>query len=280
MTTEAKRELVLRPDTKVSLPDLQTLREIWDSRELLWILAMRDIQVRYKQAVLGVAWAMLQPIVQMVIFTVLFNRFAGIQSGSDLPYPVFCFSGVVIWTLFVSSLSHVSESLINNSNLITKIYFPRVILPLAAVGTALIDFLIGFLLVMGMALFLGVPLHATAPLALVAAGGAAGCAIALGLWTSAINLQYRDVRHALPFFTQLLVFVTPVFYSPSFVPEKWRPLLMLNPMAAIVSAFRGALFGGPLPWRDLAVAAAMMLVVGAGGFIRFRSLERTFADRV
>jgi lipopolysaccharide transport system permease protein len=271
------RELIIRPDSRLSW---QHVRDIWDSRELLWILALRDVSVRYKQAFLGVAWAILQPVTQMVVFTVLFNRFAGIHSGSELPYPVFCFSGLVVWTLFSAGLSHASESLVASSNLVTKVYFPRAVLPLASIGSALVDFAIGFVLVFAIALWFHAPIHATAVLAPPIALLGAGCAIAIGLWTSALNLQFRDVRHALPFFLQLLVFVTPVFYPPSLIPERWRSVLALNPMAAVVDGFRAALFGQPLPWARLGVAAALVLVVGTLGFIRFRSLERTFADRV
>src|SRR5438874_3443931 len=218
-SAEDIRELVIRPDSRFSF---QQLRDVWDSRELLWILAARDVSVRYKQAFLGVAWAVLQPVTQMVVFTVLFNRFAGIHSGSELPYPVFCFSGLVVWTLFASGLAHASESLVASSNLVTKVYFPRAVLPLAAVGSALVDFAIGFVLVFAVALWFGAPLHATAVLAPLFAAMAAFCAVAVGLWTSALNLQFRDVRHALPFFLQLLVFGTPVFYPPSLIPERWR----------------------------------------------------------
>jgi lipopolysaccharide transport system permease protein len=273
----AARELIIRPETRLSW---QHLRDVWDSRELLFILARRDVSVRYKQAVLGVAWAVLQPVVQMLIFTVLFNRFAGIRSGSDLPYPLFCFSGLVIWTLFSSALAHSSESLVAGSNLLTKVYFPRVVLPLAAIGSALVDFAIGFVLALAMALWYGGTLHASMLLAPFIALLAAASAVAIGLWTSALNLQFRDIRYALPFFLQLLVFVTPVFYPPSFVPEKWRALLVLNPMAAVVEAFRASLFGQPLPWARLALSASAVLVVGLLGFVRFRSLERTFADTV
>jgi lipopolysaccharide transport system permease protein len=271
------RELVIGPESRFSL---QHLRDLWDTRELLWMLAERDIRVRYKQAILGMAWAVLQPVTQMLLFTILFNRFAGISSGSELPYPLFSFSGLVAWNLFSSGLSHASESLVAGSNLVTKVYFPRAVLPLSAIGTAVVDFVICFPLVLALAWWLGVPLHATAPLALPVALLAALCAAALGLWTSALNLQYRDMRCALPFFMQLLVFVTPVFYPATLVPARWRGLLALNPMAAVVEGFRAALFGQPLPWARLALALAVTLVVGTLGFIRFRSLERTFADRV
>ena len=273
----AARELVIKPDSHLSL---QPVRDIWDSRELLWILALRDVQLRYKQAFLGVAWAVLQPLIQVTLFTVLFNRFAGIRSGTSLPYPVFCFAGLVVWQVFASGLTQASESLVNNANLVTKVYFPRAVLPVAAIGATLVDFSIGFVLLFPLALLFRVPLSATACFAPLFALLAAICATAIGFWTSAINLQYRDVRHALPFFMQLLVFATPVFYPSTLIPERWRPLLALNPMAAVLDSFRAVLFGQPLPWGRLALAICLVSVVGALGFLRFRSLERTFADRV
>jgi lipopolysaccharide transport system permease protein len=270
-------ELVIRPDSKLTL---QPLRDIWQSRELLWILALRDVKVRYKQAFLGVVWAVLQPVVQVILFTVLFHRFAGIRSGSDLPYPVFCCSGLVVWTVFASGLSHASDSLISNSNLVTKVYFPRAVLPIAAIGATLVDFAIGFLLLVPVSLWFHVPLSATAILAPLLGILAALCAVSIGLWTSAINLQYRDVRYALPFFMQLLVFVTPVFYPTTLIPERFRPLLAMNPMAAVVDCFRAALYGQPPPWARLAVAMCLVSITAVLGFFWFRSHERTFADRV
>jgi lipopolysaccharide transport system permease protein len=271
------RELVLRPESALSWQDFV---DAWDCRELLWILALRDVNVRYKQAALGVAWALLQPLTQMVIFTVLFNRFAGIPPDYAVPYPVFCFSGLTVWMLFSSGLSHASESLVVSANLVTKVYFPRVIIPLATIVTAVVDFALTLLLLAVLMVLYGVPIHASALLAIPTAGVAVLCATALGLWASAINLQYRDVRYALPFFIQLLVFLTPVFYGRATIPERYRPLLMLNPMAAVVDAFRAALFGGDFPVGRLLLAALSALLVGLAGFVWFRRMERTFADRV
>jgi len=254
--------------------------DAWDYRELLWILAVRDVKVRYKQASLGIAWALLQPLTQMVIFTVLFNRFAGIHGDSTVPYPVFCLAGLTVWSLFASGLSLSSESLINSSNLVTKVYFPRVIVPLAAIFTAAVDSAIAGTLLVGLMIAMRVPFHATALLAIPIAAIGGLCAAALGLWTSAINLQFRDVRHALPFFIQLLVYATPVFYSSSIVPERYRPLVALNPMVAVVNGFRAALFGTEIPFAKLGLSIAFALVVGLLGFIRFRHLEQTFADRI
>jgi len=258
----------------------QDIRDIWDYRELLWILALRDVRVRYKQASLGIAWALLQPLVQMVVFTVLFNRLAGMGSDGAIPYPVFCLAGLTVWGLFASGLSNASESLLNSANLVTKVYFPRVLIPLATILTAVIDCLLSGVLLAGMMILMHVPLHATAFLALPIAVIAALCAASLGLWASALNLQYRDVRYALPFFIQILVYLTPVFYSASVVPDRYRPFLALNPMVAVVNGFRAALFGLPIPYGALGLSLAFSLLVGLFGFIRFRHLEQTFADRI
>jgi lipopolysaccharide transport system permease protein len=272
-----QRVLVLRPTRALSWQDF---RDAWDYRELLWILAIRDVQVRYKQASLGIAWALLQPLTQMIIFTILFHRFAGIRGDGAVPYPVFCLAGLTVWGLFASGLSHASESLLNSANLVTKVYFPRVLIPLATILTAVVDSAMAGVLLVGLMVFMHVPFHATALLAIPIAAVAALCAAALGLWMSALNLQYRDVRHALPFFIQVLVYATPVFYSDSIVPEQYRFLLVFNPMVAVVNGFRAALFGTPIPFAGLGLSMAMAIVVGLLGFIRFRHLEQTFADRI
>jgi lipopolysaccharide transport system permease protein len=273
----AVRTVVIRPARSLSWQDFV---DAWDYRELLWILAIRDVKVRYKQTSLGIAWALLQPLTQMLIFTILFNRFAGIPGDSSVPYSVFCLAGLTVWSLFANGLSLSSESLINSANLVTKVYFPRVIVPLATILTAAVDSAIAGALLVGAMLVMRVPFHASALLAIPIASIAALCAAALGLWTSAINLQYRDVRYALPFFIQLLVYATPVFYAASIVPQRYRPLLGLNPMVAIVNGFRAAMFGTPIPFAKLGLSLATALVVGLLGFIRFRHLERTFADRI
>jgi len=276
-TDTSERVLILRPTAALSWQDF---RDAWDYRELLLILALRDVQVRYKQASLGIAWALLQPLVQMLIFTVLFNRFAGIHGDSAVPYPVFCLAGVTVWSLFANGLSHASESLLASSNLVTKVYFPRVLLPLASILTAVVDSSIAGLLLLGLMVVMHVPFHATALLAVPIAGVAALFAAALGLWTSALNLQFRDVRHALPFFIQIMVYATPVFYPASLVPAKYAFLLSLNPMATVIEGFRAALFGTPIPLARLGLSVVAAVVVGLLGFVRFRHLERTFADRI
>jgi lipopolysaccharide transport system permease protein len=263
------RVLILRPAKAMSWQDL---RDAWEYRGLLSILALRDVKVRYKQASLGIAWALLQPLAQMIIFTVLFNRFAGIKGDGPVPYSIFCMAGLTVWGLFANGLALSSESLINNANLVTKVYFPRVIVPLATILTAAVDSAIAAVFLVGLMVVKHVPFHATALLALPIAGIAALCAAALG--------QYRDVRHALPFLIQILVYTTPVFYSASMVPQRYRWLFELNPMVAVIGGFRAALFGTKIPFEQLGFALGMSLVIGLLGFIRFRHLEQTFADRI
>jgi lipopolysaccharide transport system permease protein len=270
-------ELVIRPHAAVSLVDIA---DVWRYRELLWTLAMRDIRVRYKQAAFGVAWALLQPVMQMLIFTVLFNRLAGIRPDLPVPYRLFCFAGLVVWTWFSVGLTAASDSLVNNANVISKVYFPRVVVPLASVLAAGLDFCIGLVLAIILVLLSGLPLHASMLLLLPLGLLAAACAFAFGLWTSAINIQFRDVRHALPFAMQLLIYLSPVFYPSSLVPAKLRIFLLLNPMAAILDAFRAAMFGTPLPWLQLGLAIVLIGVVSVGGFLVFRRMETSFADRI
>lgn len=277
MGSERDYELVIRPSSVVSLADL---REIWRFRELLWTLAVRDVRVRYKQAAFGVLWAVIQPLAQVAIFTLLFNRLAGMRSDVPVSYPLFAFSGVVIWTLFSTGLAQASNSLVENSRIITKVYFPRVLVPLGSIIVACVDFVIAFALLLAVMLVTGTPLRATIVLVPVLGVLAGVFAFSIGLWTSAINIRFRDVRYALPFFLQLLIFITPVFYSSSLIPDDYKFLLYLNPMSAVVDAFRASLFGGDLPWLRLSSAVAAMSVIGCAGFIYFRRMEDTFADRV
>jgi lipopolysaccharide transport system permease protein len=216
----------------------------------------------------------------MFVFTLVFNRLAGIRPDRAVSYPLYCFTGLVVWTLFAAGLSHASESLVNSANLITKVYFPRVIVPLAALASSVADFVVAFVVLLILMPLLGAHLHAGVLLAPLVALVALGCAFAVGLWTSAINIQFRDVRYALPFFIQLLIFLTPVFLPASLIPARWRPLLLLNPMAAVVDAFRAVMLGDPVPWLRLFLSAAAIVVIGALGFLFFRRMERDFADRV
>jgi lipopolysaccharide transport system permease protein len=255
-------------------------RELWEYRELLYFLVWRDVKVRYTQTVLGVAWAVLQPLLTMLVFTVVFDRLAGV--GSDgLPYPVFAFAGLLPWQLFAHALTQSSASVVANQSLITRVYFPRVFIPVASVLGGLVDFGVAFVVLLVLMGYYGiVPGLAilTVPLVVlfVAAAG-----LSVGLWLSALNVQYRDVRYAIPFLTQFWLWATPIAYPSSLVPMPWRVLGGLNPMAGVVEAFRWAVLGtsgapGALVLLSAFVVAAALL----GGLLFFRRMEVTFADVV
>ena len=257
-----------------------SLRELWQYRDLLYFLAWRDITVRYKQTVLGVTWAVIQPFFTMVVFTIFLGKLAKVPSDG-LPYPIFAFCALVPWQLFAHALMVSSTSLVSGASLITKVYFPRLIMPLASVAAGLVDFSISFIVLLGMMAYYRILPTANIvflPLFVVLAVVAA---LAVGLWLSALNVRFRDARYAVPFMTQLWLFASPVAYSSSLLPEQWRWVYGLNPMAGVVEGFRWALLG-----RELAIADMLglsCLISGAlliGGLFYFRSTERVFADIV
>jgi lipopolysaccharide transport system permease protein len=256
------------------------LADVWAYRELLYFLIWRDVKVRYKQTALGAAWAILQPVMTMVVFSVFFGRFAKMPSDG-VPYPVFAFAALLPWQLFAFALSESANSLVGSQNLITKVYFPRLIVPLAAVLAGLVDFAIAFAVLLGLMLYYGiVPTAAIAFLPLFVVF-AIVTALAVGLWLSSLNVKYRDVRYTIPFLTQVWMFATPVAYPSSIVPEQWRALLGFNPMAGVVEAFRWALLGTarpPGPLLGVSVVAVTGLLIG--GLVYFRRTEATFADLV
>src|SRR2546421_1847992 len=256
------------------------LREFWKYRELLYFLVWRDIKVRYKQTALGAAWAILQPVMTMVVFSVFFGRLGKIPSDG-IPYPVFAFTALVPWQLFAYALSESANSLVASQNLITKVYFPRLVVPVASVLAGLVDFAISFVVLIGLMAYYGIrptPAVALLPLFILLA---VASALSVGLWLSALNVQFRDVRYTIPFLTQFWMFVTPVVYPSSLVPEKWRSLFGLNPMAGVVEGFRWALLGhGQPPGALLVVSTTVTFVVLAGGLWYFKRMERTFADVV
>ncbi len=269
--------IIIRPSTGwVPL----RLAELWEYRELLYFLAWRDIKVRYKQTLLGAAWAIVQPFFTMVVFSIVFGRLAKIPSDG-LPYPVFAYCGLLPWQLFAYALAQCGNSLVGNQNLITKVYFPRLVIPLAAVLAGLLDFAIAFLVLLGMMAYYGIaPTSATVTLPVFVLVAVA-TAIGAGLWLSALNVQYRDVRYTIPFLTQFWLFATPVAYPASLVPEPWRVVLGLNPMAGVVEGFRWALLGtAQAPGSLLAVSVAVILVLLVSGLYYFRRMEKTFADVV
>lgn len=254
------------------------LRNLWAYRELLYFLVWRDIKVRYKQTALGAAWAVLQPLLTMLVFSVFFGRLAKIPSDG-VPYPVFAYTALLPWQLFAYSLTESANSLVGNQNLIKKVYFPRLVVPLASVLAGLLDFAIAFVVLLGLLFYYGIVPTARVAVLPLFLFLAVLTALAVGLWLSALNVEYRDVRYTIPFLTQFWLFVTPVAYPSSLVPEQWRAWYGLNPMAGVVDGFRWALLGksdspGALLW--VSVGAVVLLLVG--GLIYFRRMESTFAD--
>jgi len=254
------------------------LGELWQYRELLLFLIWRDIKVRYKQTALGAAWAILQPVFSMVVFSLFFGRLAKVPSDG-IPYPVFAYCALLPWQLFAHALAESSNSVVANERLITKVYFPRLVIPIAGVLAGLVDFAIAFSVLIFLMLRYGiVPTWtiATLPLFVLLA---ILTALAVGLWLSALNVQYRDVRYTVGFLTQIWLFLSPVAYPSSLVPERWRPLYGLNPMAGVVEGFRWALVGKtPAPGAMLAVSVAVVLLLLVGGLFYFRRMENSFAD--
>lgn len=256
------------------------LHEIWKYRELLLFLVWRDLKVRYKQSVLGVLWILLQPLLTMLLYTVLFNKLLAVQTGSNIPYPIFSYTALLPWTYFATALSKVSLSLIQDKNLLTKIYFPRLIIPLAGVIPGLIDFAVAFVILVGMMIGYHINpgiqvlwLPAALLLALVTALG-------VGMWLSALNVQYRDIQYVAPFLIQLWMFMTPIIYPISRIPEAWRWLYSLNPMVGVVQLFRGALLNDPTAFNFNGLSIAVSLLLLVTGAMYFRHTERIFADVV
>ncbi|HMF54723.1 MAG TPA: ABC transporter permease, partial [Pyrinomonadaceae bacterium] len=246
----------------------------WAYRELLYFLVWRDVKVRYKQTVLGAAWAILQPLLLMLIFNFFFARLGGISSG-NIPYPLFAYAGLLPWTFFATAITNSGNSLVGSTNLITKVYFPRTFLPAAAVGAGLVDLAIAFGLLIIMMIYYGVGLHLSFALLPVLIVLVTLLALGVGLLMSALNVKYRDVRYALPFIIQIWMFTSPVIYP---VPERWRWLLSMNPMTGIIEGFRAALFGQPFNWLTLGVSAAITLALLVCSALAFNRMEKSFAD--
>ena len=253
--------------------------EMWKHRDLAYFLVWRDLKVRYKQTAFGAGWAILQPVLLALVFTAFLGRVAGI-GVTGIPYPLFALSGLVPWTLFAQSLNGASNSLVNNQNLISKVYFPRLVLPLSAVSSFVIDFLIATaVLVIAMWFFGRLP-PVTFVWVPILGLYTVVVALAVGLWLAAINVRYRDVKYAVPFLIQLWLFASPVAYSSNLVPERFRMLFSLNPMTGVIDAFRWAALGGPRPDATIVVSAAATLAILVGGLAYFRRVERTFADTI
>jgi lipopolysaccharide transport system permease protein len=255
------------------------LGELWEYRELLYFLVWRDVKVRYKQTALGAAWAIIQPFFTMVIFSIFFGGLAKIPSDG-IPYPIFSYAALLPWTFFANGMGRASNSLVGSANLISKVYFPRLVVPLSGVLAGLPDFAIAFVVLLGMMLFYGVwPTAAVAwlPLFLLLA---LVTALGVGLWLSALNVQYRDIGYVVPFLTQFWLFATPVAYPSSLLSEPWRTLYGLNPMVGVVEGFRWALLGSNPPGAMLGLSAVVAALLLLGGAYYFRRMEKTFADVV
>ena len=257
--------------------DLLSLKDIWAYRELLFFLTWRDVKVRYKQTALGAAWAILQPLFMMLIFTIFFGRLAGVGS-SGIAYPLFALAGLVPWTFFANSITASGNSLVGSANLITKVYFPRLIVPAAAMLAGLVDFVLAFVLLCLLMVYYRTGITVQILFLPVLVLLTALFALGVGTWMSALNVKYRDVRFALPFLIQLWLFVSSVILPSSAIPAKWRWLLMLNPMSGIIEGYRAALFGLPFDWTALGIAAVLTIVTLIYAIYSFGRVERSFAD--
>ncbi len=255
------------------------LRDLWAFRELLYFLTWRDVKVRYKQTELGIAWAILQPLLTMLIFTLFFGRLAGIPSD-HIPYPLFAYAGLLPWTFFANAISNSGNSLVGNANLITKVYFPRMMIPGATVAAGLVDFAIAFVILVILMIYYGVALTWSVLMFPVLVVLTTVLALGVGMWLSALNVKYRDVRFALPFMVQLWMFVSPVIYPTSFLPGKLAWLIALNPMTGVIEGYRSALFGKPFNWSALAISTAITFILFVYASIHFRRMEKSFADIV
>lgn len=267
-------ELTIRPRTGWQPIDL---KEAYLYRELLAFLAWRDIKIRYRQTLLGGLWAVLQPLIAMFVFTFIFHRLAGVSSDGP-PYPLFAFAGVAGWTFFSTSVAQSSNSLVMNQNLVSKVYFPRIFIPLGSIGAFLLDLLLSFAILGGLLIYYRWPLTWTVlelPLFVL---GAFLAAAGAGLALSAVNVRFRDVKYAVPFLLQMGIFVTPVIYPMRYIPGKWQVLMGLNPMAGVVQGFRHALLGTPASWKLMGLSLGMSVVIFVAGLLIFRRMERVFAD--
>jgi homopolymeric O-antigen transport system permease protein len=273
---------MMNPEPLVVIEPSRTWRilspkDLWAYRELLFFLTWRDVKVRYKQTALGAAWAILQPLFMMVIFTIFFGRLAGVGSAG-VPYPLFALAGLVPWTFFSNAITQSGNSLVGSANLITKVYFPRLIVPAAAMLAGLVDFALAFLLFVVMMVYYGVAPTIQVLFLPVLIVMTALFALGVGTWMAALNVKYRDVRFALPFLIQLWLFVSSVILPSSSLAPRWRWLLMLNPMSGIIEGYRSALFGLPFDWPAIGTAAVITVLVLIYSIFSFARVERSFAD--
>ena len=253
------------------------LKELWTHRELLYFLVWRDVKIRYKQTLLGAAWAIIQPLLTMLVFTFIFSKLAKIDSNG-IPYPVFAYAALLPWTFFANAITTSGNSIVNSSHLITKVYFPRPIIPVAAVCAGLVDLAVAFPMLVALMFYyrtgITVNVLLLVPLVLLTTL----LAIAVGMWISAINVKYRDVKFAMPFVVQIWMYLSPVAYPASVVPARWRPIYALNPFVGIIGGYRTALFGGAFDWKPLGISLIVTMVVLAYAAFQFRKMEKGFAD--
>lgn len=273
----AEPTVVIEPRRRLLDLDLQS---VWRYRELLFFLVWRELKLRYRQTAIGAGWVVIQPLTTMIVFTAVFGNFAKIPSDG-LPYPIFSYAALLPWNLFASSLNRGGDSVVGNSNLVSKIYFPRLILPLSGVLSPMVDFAVGFVILVGMMIWFGIspgPGILALPLFILLA---VLTALAVSLWLSALNVQYRDVRHTIPFLVQIWLFTSPVAYPVSLVPEKWRLLYSLNPMVGVIEGFRWALLRSESPnFGVILVSTAVVMLLLFGGVVYFKRMEKIFADIV
>lgn len=275
--SRAKPTVINEPTRGLPGPQL---REIWHYRELLYFLVWRDIKVRYKQSILGILWIIIQPVVTMVIFTLLFNKILGVGSGSELPYPIFTYTALLPWTYFSGTLSRGAVSLVGNRNLISKIYFPRLIVPISGALPGLVDFAIAFVILLLMMVYYNLVPSIQILLLPFSLFLAMITALGVSLWLSALNVQYRDIQYVAPFLVQIWMYATPIIYPISRIPERWLWLYNLNPMVGVVQSFRWVLLGDSsyngISWASVLIA----ILIFISGVIYFRQTERVFADVV
>ncbi len=272
--------LVIEPDRSRLALDL---RDLWRYRELFYFLTWRDIKVRYKQTALGAAWAIMQPLFTMLLFTLIFGKLAGLPSD-NIPYPLFAFAGLLPWTFFSNAISNSGNSLVGSSHLITKVYFPRLIIPAASVLAGLIDFFFAFAVMGVLMVVYRAPIGINILLLPLLIVLTTLLAFGVGMWLSALNVRFRDIRYVIPFLIQFWMFATPIIYPASMMPERWRPLLSLNPMTGIIEGYRAALLGGingaSVNWQSLGLSIGIALAVLIYALFDFRRMEKTFADIV
>lgn len=273
MTRAPTRTILIEPSRRWS----RGFHELWEYRELFFFFVWRDLKVRYKQTFLGATWAILQPLVLVGVFSISVGKLSGV-SPTSIPYPVFALAGLVVWTLFSSALQGSSQSLVENSNLVSKVYFPRILMPVAAGATFLIDFVLAMVVLVGMMTYYGVGLSLSSlwsvPLALLTLVAALG----VGIYLAGLNVRYRDVRYAVPFLIQVGLFISPIAYSTSVIPARWRALYGLNPMAGIIEGFRAALLGTSFPTALAAEGTGVAFLALLLGILYFHRVERAFAD--